>query len=123
MLRIVVDFGIVVKESGGGGRAAFLLTKQVCVTAGGDGAHIHHALRKSAVEAASVACRAQVHHQVRMLSVLHQLSASGQNVCATSAFTLRSKCCLCYISFVVYQSCTVPQSPYPFIIVCHLCQT
>ena len=73
MLRIVVDFGIVVKEPGGGGRAAFLLTKQVCVTAGGDGAHIHHALRKSAVEAASVACRAQVHHQVRVLSVLPQL--------------------------------------------------
>ena len=76
------------------------MTKQVCVTAGGDGAHIHHALRKSAVEAASVACRAQVHHQVRMLSVLHHLSPSGQNVvCVTSAFTIRSECCQCYINF------------------------
>lgn len=46
----------------------------VCVAAGGDGAYLHHALWKSAVEAASVACGAQVHHQVRMLSVVHQLS-------------------------------------------------
>ena len=56
-------------------------------------------------------CYISFHHQVRMLSVLHQLSASGQNVlhqlsasgqnvvCDTSSFTIGSECCLCYISF------------------------
>ena len=44
-------------------------------------------------------CYISFHHQVRMLSVLHQLSPSGQNVCVTSAFSIRSECCRCDISF------------------------
>ena len=70
---------VVVWGGGGGGRLTVFLLMElvcvcVCVAVGGDGAYLHHALWKSAVEAASVACGAQVHHQVRMLSVVHQLS-------------------------------------------------
>lgn len=89
MLRIVVDFGVVVKESGRG--------REGCVLVDGAGVCVCCSWWR---RCARSSCATEVGCGSCECCMQSSSSPSGQNVvCVTSAFSLRPERCLFYISF------------------------